>query len=175
MSIPRVFAAVRRRRLLWPLFWLCSGLCLLAFFRQVRYNTPAMEWWLVHVSMPYKRFMGGLVNGIPVSMAEVVCVLAGAAVLLGICYFRMLSYNREKRYAENLLFLNKTQGIRAWLERQKAAALQKSRDKAARNGQNNGYKIFRCPRCGQQLRVPKGRGRIEILCPKCQAHFVKKS
>lgn len=98
-----------------------------------------------------------------------------ALVLLGICYFRMLSYNREKRYAENLLFLNKTQGIRAWLERQKAAALQKSRDKAARNGQNNGYKIFRCPRCGQQLRVPKGRGRIEILCPKCQAHFVKKS
>lgn len=82
MSIPRVFAAVRRRRLLWPLCWLCSGLCLLAFFRQVRYNTPAMEWWLVHVSMPYKRFMGGLVNGIPVSMAEVVCVLAGAAVLL---------------------------------------------------------------------------------------------
>lgn len=95
-----------------------------------------------------------------------------ALAMLGVCYFRMFSYNREKRYAENLWFLNKTQGIRAWLNRQRNIAAQKKRNRAARD---KDHRIFRCPRCGQQLRVPKGRGRIEILCPKCQAHFVKKS
>ncbi len=36
-------------------------------------------------------------------------------------------------------------------------------------------KIFRCPNCSQKVRVPKGRGKIEITCPKCGHHFDKRS
>ena len=85
-------------------------------------------------------------------------------VLLGLCYFRMLSYNREKRYRENLLFYNKTQTLRSWWQKKKSRLAQRLL-----------YRFYRCPRCRQELRVPKGRGRIEITCPKCKAQFVKKS
>ena len=37
------------------------------------------------------------------------------------------------------------------------------------------YSYFRCPQCGQQLRVPRGRGKISITCPKCGHQFIKKS
>ena len=32
---------------------------------------------------------------------------------------------------------------------------------------------FRCPSCHQQVRVPKGKGHIEIRCPKCGTKFIK--
>ena len=39
----------------------------------------------------------------------------------------------------------------------------------------NTYRYYRCPKCRQMLRVPKGRGRIEISCPRCGTQFIKKS
>ena len=32
-----------------------------------------------------------------------------------------------------------------------------------------------CPTCRQKLRVPRGRGRIQISCPRCGTQFIKKS
>ena len=37
------------------------------------------------------------------------------------------------------------------------------------------WRFYRCPKCGQQLRVPRGRGKISITCPKCGNQFIKKS
>ena len=37
------------------------------------------------------------------------------------------------------------------------------------------YRYFSCPHCRQQVRVPKGRGKISITCPKCGTQFIKKS
>ena len=36
-------------------------------------------------------------------------------------------------------------------------------------------RYFSCPHCRQQVRVPKGRGKISITCPKCGTQFIKKS
>ncbi|MGN1206552.1 MAG: hypothetical protein ACI4SQ_06145, partial [Eubacterium sp.] len=36
-------------------------------------------------------------------------------------------------------------------------------------------KIFRCPKCHQMIRVPRGRGKIAIRCPKCKFEFIRKS
>lgn len=37
------------------------------------------------------------------------------------------------------------------------------------------HRFFACPNCKTTVRVPKGRGKIEITCPKCRNNFIKKS
>lgn len=80
------------------------------------------------------------------------------------CYFRMFSRNIPKRYAENQLFMqvkNRFTGrFRGFTNELK---------------QRRTHHIYRCPECRQKIRVPKGRGRIAIRCPKCNREFIKKS
>lgn len=85
-------------------------------------------------------------------------------ILIIYCYFRMFSKNVTKRYAENQAFLAKTGGIRGFFKNQ--AAMWKQRKT---------HHIYKCPGCGQKIRIPKGKGRIEVCCPKCSATFIKKS
>ena len=79
-------------------------------------------------------------------------------------YFRMFSKNISKRYAENQKYLKMTVGIRRKLASWKSQLAQRKIDH-----------IYRCPGCKQKIRVPRGRGKIEIRCPKCNTRFVKKS
>lgn len=79
-------------------------------------------------------------------------------------YFRMLSRNISKRYAENQWYLGKTSKIR--MRFQKEMNLMKQRKE---------YHIYSCPGCKQKIRIPRGKGKIEIQCPKCRTKFVKKS
>lgn len=79
-------------------------------------------------------------------------------------YFRMFSKNISKRYAENQKYLKMTVGIRRKLASWKSQLAQRKI-----------YHIYRCPGCKQKIRVPRGRGKIEIRCPKCNTRFVKKS
>ncbi len=79
-------------------------------------------------------------------------------------YFRIFSRNIPKRMEENRKFVSVLQKIKRWF----AGILPgKSRDKT--------HKIFACPDCKQKVRVPKGRGKIEITCPKCNRQFRKRS
>ena len=86
--------------------------------------------------------------------------------LIGIVYnyFRMFSKNISKRYAENQKYLTMTAGIRRKIASWKSQLAQRKM-----------YHIYRCPGCKQKIRVPRGRGKIEIRCPKCNTRFVKKS
>ena len=36
-------------------------------------------------------------------------------------------------------------------------------------------RYYRCPNCGQTVRVPRGRGKICIKCPMCSEKFIRKS
>ena len=84
-------------------------------------------------------------------------------VLLIYCYFRVLSRNRSKRYSENLKHLSVQNKVVDCANRY-----------ILRFKQRKQYRYFRCPQCGQQLRVPRGRGKISITCPKCHNQFIKR-
>lgn len=79
-------------------------------------------------------------------------------------YWRMLSKNVSKRYEENQKFLN---------FRYQAAVKKNTMKKQW--SQRNIYRFYKCPGCSQTVRVPKGKGKICITCPKCRTEFVKKS
>ena len=66
--------------------------------------------------------------------------------------FRALSRNTYKRYQENRTFL-------LFFDRLK--------------DRNNRY--FDCPKCRQTVRVPRGKGKISITCPRCKEKFVRKT
>ncbi len=85
-------------------------------------------------------------------------------VVIIYCYFRMFSRNISKRYAENEAFLNRTYKIRSFFQKQ--INIWKQR---------RVYHIYTCPGCRQKIRIPRGKGKIEIRCPKCGTTFIKKS
>ena len=72
--------------------------------------------------------------------------------LMGWAIFRTLSRNTYKRYQENRKYL---------------MLLQRIKDKD--------HRYFDCPRCRQQVRVPRGKGKIAISCPKCKEKFIRKT
>ena len=74
--------------------------------------------------------------------------------------FRMFSKNLPKRRAENAKFLEKVW----WPVKGK---LHRVRDKD--------HKYFTCPSCRTVCRVPRGKGKIVITCPKCRQQIHGKS
>ena len=66
--------------------------------------------------------------------------------------FRSLSRNTYKRYQENRRFLQ-------FFDRLK----------------DRQHRYFDCPTCRQMVRVPRGKGKIAITCPRCREKFVKKT
>lgn len=66
--------------------------------------------------------------------------------------FRSFSRNTYKRYQENRKFLQFFDRL-------------KDRD----------HRYYDCPKCRQVVRVPRGKGKIAITCPKCREKFIKKT
>lgn len=84
------------------------------------------------------------------------------ALLLFIC-FRMFSKNLAKRRAENQKWVN-------WLwsgKNRRAGAKARRADKE--------HKYFTCKACKTICRVPAGKGKIVITCPKCGAKIDAKT
>lgn len=87
-----------------------------------------------------------------------VCAIIGMLVNLvsyGVLFwylYRFLSRNIEKRILENRRYLARKSQI---------------------TDRQNRY--YRCPNCKQTVRVPRGRGKICIKCPKCSEKFIRKS
>ena len=66
--------------------------------------------------------------------------------------FRSFSRNTYKRYQENRKFLQFFDRLR-------------DRD----------HRYYDCPRCRQNVRVPRGKGKIAITCPRCKEKFIRKT
>lgn len=66
--------------------------------------------------------------------------------------FRSFSRNTYKRYEENRRF-----GL--FFDRLK----------------DRQHRYYKCPKCRQSVRVPRGKGKISITCPRCREKFIRKT
>ncbi len=98
----------------------------------------------------------------PVIVSNIIYLAGIVIVILG--YVRVFSRNIQKRYRENEKFMSLTAGIRRLFSKEKYMMKQRK-----------DYRIFTCPGCKQKIRIPKGKGKIEITCPKCRTKFIKKT
>lgn len=83
--------------------------------------------------------------------------------LLLMALFRLLSRNIERRRMENAKFMKAAGPVISWLHMRRNI----HRDKE--------HVYFKCPSCGQRLRVPRGKGQITVTCRSCGASFQEKS
>lgn len=79
-------------------------------------------------------------------------------------YFRIFSRNIPKRYDENRKFLALQSRVTGFFRNFRRGASQ-ARD----------YHIYKCPQCAQKIRIPRGKGKIIVRCPKCGHEFQKRS
>lgn len=125
----------------------------LQHFMQGRYGNDDLNKFLIYTALFFcviSLFTG---NGFCNSIGLIFLILT---------YIRMFSRNIYKRYEENQKFLQ--------LKYKVFNAIHFDRIKQMKH-----YRFFKCPVCRQTVRVPKGKGKIKIHCPKCQNDFIKKS
>lgn len=107
------------------------------------------------VCMAVSLFTGGIVKSV---------LVYGALGILIYAYVRVFSKNIALRQAQNARY-----------QSCKRRVLGLFSARTSRDAQGRVYRIFACPRCGQKVRVPKGKGKVRITCPACANHFEKKS
>lgn len=122
-----------------------------------------------------RRFMAGRYGGDQLSMALLIfsiilnftARLTGIPLLIligyvpfGIAVFRMLSRNMAKRSMENYNFSRLMKPVYSWL------MITRDRIRDIKT-----HRYFTCPKCRQSLRVPKGKGKIVIICRRCKTEF----
>lgn len=93
---------------------------------------------------------------------SIIFVISVAMIIYA--YFRIFSRNISARRSENAKYLAQKQRVKNWFNLRRDMWKQRKE-----------YKFFRCPSCGANLRVPKGKGRIRIVCKRCGTAFEKRT
>ena len=88
----------------------------------------------------------------PLPILDAVC---WAGILYSL--YRFFSKNVYVRREENQKFLQEIEFLKLRISMRKT------------------HKIYRCKGCGRKIRVPKGKGKIEITCPLCGQKFIKRT
>lgn len=116
-------------------------------FMTGRYGTDKLNLWILGAGL-IMSLVSMFIRFLPVNLA----LTLGSYVMMGWAIFRILSRNTYKRYRENRRFL---------------MLLDRVKDRE--------HRYFDCPKCHQPVRVPRGKGKIMITCPKCKEKFQRKS
>ena len=124
-------------------------------FMMGRYGPDQLSLLTLALSFIF-NLLGGIFNLWPLSIL--------AYLLLILTIFRFLSRNILKRRAENDKFIKYWWPLRTKLQN----LFRRIKD-------SRKYKFFRCPSCKNRLRVPRGKGKIKVTCPKCGERFQKKT
>jgi len=131
--------------------WLRNlGLKISALWRRFmlgRYGTDKLNMALLYIGLIASLL--GMFIRLPI-VNLVITIVSYTFLILVI--LRTLSRNTYKRYQENRKYL---------------AFVQRIKDRE--------HRYYDCPRCRQQVRVPRGKGKIAITCPKCREKFIRKT
>lgn len=128
-------------------------------FMAGRYGNDKLNQFMMAV------FLGCAVLNLFVRNAYVSTVLnSWECLLILLVYIRMFSRNISKRYAENQKYLALENRLRRFFG-QKRYLMQQRKE----------YHIYKCPGCKKKIRIPRGKGKISIRCPKCGEEFIKNS
>lgn len=97
--------------------------------------------------------------------------------ILVLILFRAFSRDTASRWAENEKFLGLKERI---FGGRRGGSRGNYRGGYGGSQYNSGavdrdHLLYTCPKCGQKVRVPKGRGRIQIHCPKCGNDFIRRT
>ena len=130
-------------------------------FMQGRYGVDELSRFTMGVALAL-IILTMFVNIVNRSVGSVLDFLGIAAIVYA--YFRIFSRNIQQRYAENQKYLQMTSKLRLRFNKEKNLMKQRKT-----------HHIYSCPGCGQKIRIPRGKGKIEIECPKCYTKFVKRS
>ena len=87
-----------------------------------------------------------------------------ALALIVYAMFRIQSKNLGARARENEKFLKLLGPARPWVQNPSAAW-----------SELRAYKHVRCTSCKQKVRVPRGKGKLRVTCPKCRTKFEVRS
>lgn len=85
-------------------------------------------------------------------------------IILAYTGYRILSKNINQRTKENFKFIKVINTLKGFLHKS---------TRTVKGSKTNKY--YKCPHCRQTIRVPRGKGKICITCPKCKAEFVRKT
>ena len=119
-----------------------------------RYGADQLSWFLLIVYVALS-----ILSGLPH-----LGLLSWVAMLVLVwSFFRMFSRRYDRRRAENARFLAMAGPAIRWLKLRRTT--HRDRD----------HRKFRCPNCGQYMRVPRGKGRITVNCRSCGVSFEEKS
>lgn len=85
-------------------------------------------------------------------------------LLLVFSIYRMLSKNTAARYKENVAYLKVKNRLVSYF----TGFRRRIRERKT-------HRFYKCSACKTTVRVPKGKGKIRITCPKCGNTFIRKS
>lgn len=83
-----------------------------------------------------------------------------ALLLLAYAWYRISSKDVARRRSENAEVARRLGPVLAWLANPVAAAREA-----------RAYKHLTCPSCGQRVRIPRGKGKVRVTCPRCRTRF----
>ena len=138
---------------------------ILNFLSKLRYR---MQGWMIgrngsdHLSRDMNIL--ALILMLASSLTRISALYWIGFVLFVLGLARVFSRNKYRRSAENSAYLKWRYNTKTWfyMRKQHLASMKY-------------YRFYKCRSCKQKLRVPKGKGKIAITCPKCGTSFIKKT
>lgn len=125
-----------------------------------RYGNDQLNFFIMMLSL-IVGITGIFLNGI----ANLILSILQLSLLAVWC-MRAFSRNYNSRARENQSFL------RFWMSvKKKFKGISSFFSRLS----DRKHKYFKCVNCKSRLRVPRGRGRITVTCPRCKHKFDKKS
>ena len=75
-------------------------------------------------------------------------------------------FEKYQRFKENQTYLNLRFRVTEWAKGVKSGKWKEDLEEVKK------YKIFKCPNCGQKIRIPRGHGKVSVHCRKCGHDFI---